>query len=165
MEFAQLNSEQIVAELKRSQRSRDVVDVEEERVKVIIFTCGGNQYAFYGKDIREFLPACVISWVPGLPDYLPGLINVRGDIESVIDISYFLGETAADRNSLVAMAVRDDFRSGIMIDAIIDVVDMPRSALLNLEGAASELISGTVEYGTAAIPLLDIGKLAIKITL
>jgi len=165
-----LKSDLILEELKLRQRTREIVDVEEERVKVIIFTCGANRYAFYGGDVREFLPTCDISWVPGLPDYLPGLINVRGDIESVIDIRHFLGEERRDRFAgLIAMAVRDDFRSGVMIDSIEDVVDIPVSAikapLATLNGAARDLVLGELEHGGGLVALLDIGKLGAKISL
>ena len=88
----QLKSELILDGLKNRQRSREIVDVEQERVKMVIFRSDASRYAFYGSDVREILPACEISWVPGLPDYLPGLINVRGDIESVVNIGHFLGE-------------------------------------------------------------------------
>lgn len=165
-----LKSELILEELKRRHCAKEVVDVEEERDRVIIFTCGANLYAFYGGEVREFLPNCEISWVPGLPDYLPGLINVRGDIESVIDIGYFLGEEKVGSFAgLIAMAVRDDFRSGMMIDAIKDVVDIPRSAihppLATLDGAARDLIVGTIEYGNEMISLIDVGKVAAKMSL
>lgn len=163
-------SERIQDELKRRQRTKEVVDVEEERVKVVIFLCGVNLYAFYGRDIREILPSIEISWVPSLPDYLPGLINVRGDIESVIDLRHFLGEELVDSDKrLIAMAVRGDFHSGVMIDAIKDVVDIPLSSihppLATLNGAARDLVVGEVEYGGETISLLDIGKLAALITL
>lgn len=166
----QLKSEQILDELKRRQRTREVVDVEEVRVKVVIFVCGDNRYAFYGTDIREILPTCEISWVPCLPDYLPGLINVRGDIESVIDIRTFLGEETVDYNKhLIAMAVRGDFHSGVLIDSIEDVVDIPVSSihppLATLNGAARDLVSGEIDYGSTMVTLLDIEKLAAKISL
>jgi purine-binding chemotaxis protein CheW len=166
----QLKSELILGELKKRQRTKEVVDVEEERVKVVIFLCGVNLYAFYGKDIREILPTCDISWVPALPDYLPGLINVRGDIESVIDLRHFLGEEKGDHcKCLIAMAVRGDFRSGVMIDSIEDVVDIPLSKILpplsTLNGSARDLVIGEIEYGGKTISLLDIDKLAALIAL
>ena len=165
-----LKSELILDELKRRQRAKEVVDVEEERIKVVIFICGVNLYAFYGRDIREILPPCDISWVPSLPDYLPGLINVRGDIESVIDLRHFLGEEKDDHGKrLIAMAVRDDFHSGVMIESIEDVVDIPLSTiqppLATLNGAARDLVIGEIEYGGETISLLDIGKLAALIAL
>ncbi len=166
----QLKSERILDELRVRQRTKEVVDVEEERVKVVIFICGANRYAFYGADIREILPTCEISWVPCLPDYLPGLLNVRGDIESVIDIRHFLGEEKCGHGKhLVAMAVRGEFHSGIMIDSIEDVVDIPLSTiyppLVTLNGAARDLAIGEIEYGGAMVMLLDIEKLAAKISL
>ncbi|HIJ80311.1 MAG TPA: chemotaxis protein CheW [Desulfuromonadales bacterium] len=165
----QLKSERILAELKKRQRVKEVVDVEEQRVKVVIFTCGKNRYAFYGTDIREILPTCDISWVPCLPDYLPGLINVRGDIESVIDISHFIGEeTPANAKRLVAMATHGEFHSGIMIDAIEDVVDIPVSLiqppLATLIGSVRDLVVGSITYGSDTISLIDIGKLETLIT-
>jgi purine-binding chemotaxis protein CheW len=95
---------------------------------------------------------------------------VRGDIESVIDIHHFLGEEKADpRKSLIAMAVRGDFHSGVMIDAIEDVVDIPVSMikppLMTLNGDARELVAGEIEHGNEIVTLLDIVKLAAKISL
>lgn len=166
----QLKSDQILDELKRRQRTKDVVDVEEERVKLVIFSCGGHRYAFYGNDIREILPSYEISWVPCLPEYLPGLINVRGDIESVIDIRHFLGEELNHQGKhLIAMAVKGTFHSGIMIDSIEDVVDIPvnsiHAPLTTLSGAARDLVAGELEYAGAMVTLLDIEKLAAKISL
>jgi len=163
-------SELILDELKRRQRTKVVVDVEEERVKVVIFICGVNLYAFYGRDIREILSSCDISWVPSLPDYLPGLINVRGDIESVIDLRHFPGEVKDEGSKrLIAMAVLGDFRSGVLIDSIDDVVDIPLSTihppLATLNGAARDLVIGEIEYGGTTISLLDIGKLAAFVAL
>lgn len=166
----QLKSEQILDELKRRQRTREVVDVEEERVKVVIFVCGENRYAFYGADIREILPQCDISWIPCLPEYLPGLINVRGDIESVIAIHHFLGEQKAGAGKyLIAMAVKGNFHSGILIDVMEDVVDIPLStihpSLTTLNGTVRDLVIGEIEYGGEIVTLLDIEKLAAKVTL
>lgn len=166
----QLKSDQILDELKRRQRTKDVVDVEEERVKIVIFSSGGHRYAFYGNDIREILPSCEISWVPCLPEYLPGLINVRGDIESVIDIRHFLGEELNSKGKhLIAMAVKGDFHSGIMIDSIEDVVDVPvntiHKPLATLSGVARDLVIGEIECAGAMVTLLDVEKLAAKISL
>lgn len=163
-----LKSERILREISRRNGASDTIDVQEEMVKIVVFISGRNRYAFFGREITEILPACPISWVPGLPDYLPGLINVRGDVESVIDIRQFLGEEKiSSDNFLIAMAVRDHFRSGILIDNIEDVLDIPLSTitppLSTLDGAARDLVIGEVEISGEITSLLDIGKLAAKI--
>lgn len=167
---ARLKSDALLDEIrKRQQHGREIVNVEAERVKIVVVVCGGNHYAFYGADIREVLPHCPLWWVPGLPAHLPGLINVRGDVESVVDIACFLGEKRSRDTTFVAMAVRGDFQAGILIDAIVDVVDIPVSdivpPLATLSGAARDLVIGEFDHGGKAVSLLDIGRLSAMVTL
>jgi purine-binding chemotaxis protein CheW len=67
------------------------------------------------------------------------------------------------------MAVGDDFRFGVMIDAIKDVVDIPLSAitppLSTLQGALRDLVTGTIEQEGQAVSLIDLGKVTAMITL
>jgi purine-binding chemotaxis protein CheW len=163
-------SDRILDEIKRHQQRKDVVDVEEERVKVVIFSCAGTRFTLYGSDVREILPPREISWVPCLPSHIPGLINVRGDIESVVDIRPFLGFEPADaQNCFIAMAVHGSFCSGILIDAVEDVTDVPLTAikppLATLGGIARELVAGELEHEKGMAILLDIEKLIARITL
>jgi len=148
----------------------EAVEVVEEYVKIVIFSAGGNLYASYGHDVREILQGLKIYPVPFLPEYLPGLINVRGDIESALDISFFLGGQRADQGKVLIMMVkRDAFCSGIIVDNIEDVVDLPRSAikppLSTLSGAAKELVSGTIEFSGQTVALLDIEKIASRVSI
>jgi len=151
----QFSNKDILATVRPSIHDRKIVDIEEEHIKFVIFNVGGNIYASYGSDVREILPDREIYPVPFLPDYLPGLINVRGDIESVIDICVFLGGKRASE--------------GKVLDNIEDVVDMPPSSinppLSTLCGIAKELISGTIEFSGTTVAILDIEKLAAKVVI
>lgn len=163
-------SEQLLEEVKLYQRRKDVVDVDEGRIKVVLFRAGAGLYAFPGEAIREILSGQEIAWVPNLPAFLPGLIHVRGDIESVIDIRSFLGGDGPKAGGgLVILAVRGAFRSGILVDAVEDVADIPLSALKpplsTLGGAARDLVAAEIDLGGPVIPLLDLDKLAAKVTL
>ena len=164
----QFSNKDILATVRPFIRDLEVVDVEEEHIKFVIFNVGGNIYASYGSDVREILPDREIYPVPFLPDYLPGLINVRGDIESVIDICVFLGgKRASEGKVLVMMVKRGGFCSGVIVDNIEDVVDMPPSSinppLSTLCGTAKELISGTIEFSGTTVAILDIEKLSAKV--
>jgi purine-binding chemotaxis protein CheW len=165
-----LKSELVLEEIKRQRAIKDVVDVEEQRVKIVIFSVAGRRYAFYGANIKEILPACEISWMPCLPEYLQGLINVRGDIESVVDISCFLGgKTAAPAGSFILLVVSGGFQSGVRVDTIDDVVDVPVSAieppLSTLSGTTGDLVCGEIRLGQETATLLDIEKLSARIML
>ena len=168
--------ERLLGEIKANRAGQDVADAAEESVKVVLLRAGSACYAFYGSNIQEILSGHEIYWVPGLPDWLPGLIHVRGDIESVLDIQRLLGvaRPAAAAGSgagpgLIAMAVGQDFRSGIMVDEIEDVVDIPLSAiqppLLTLGEAIRDLVIGEIQLGQRLIPLLDVEKIKARVTL
>ena len=159
----------ILGEIHRRQQMKDLVEVEEERVKVVVFTCGGCRYGFYGAKVQEILPPREVSWVPGLPDYLPGLINVRGDIESVVDLRIFLGLGPGDPSRcFIAMVVDGGCRFGVLIDAVEDVTDVPASGirppLSSLSGPIRDLVAGELQVGPGVVTLLDAGKLAARIS-
>lgn len=166
-----LASDIILDEVKRSLQSRDLVNVEEEQVKLVIFTLGEGRFAFYGSEIKEILSDCEVYPVPFLPGYLPGLINIRGDIESALDLRHILyGQAAAPGKAQIIMAERGDFKSGIIIDAVEDVTDLAQSKisppLETLSGAARELAAGEVDLGGGhTAVLIDLEKLAAMVTL
>lgn len=162
-------SEEILAEVKRSISEHKIIDTSEESIKVVIFSVGGNLYACYGDNVQEILQDRTVYPVPFLPEYLPGLINVRGDIESALDICFFLGgQRSNESNVLVIMVHKGTFRSGIIVDNIEDVIDIPfssvRPPMQNLSGAVKELISGSVEFRGSTVAILDIEKLATKVS-
>jgi purine-binding chemotaxis protein CheW len=125
-----IETDRVLDEIKRRRQMKDLVDVEEALVKVVVFLCGGVRYGFFGAKVREILPPRGISWVPCLPDFLPGLINVRGDIEAVVDLRLFLGLGPGDLSRcLIAMVEEEDFRFGVLIDTVEDVADVAASAI------------------------------------
>jgi purine-binding chemotaxis protein CheW len=162
----------LLGEIKSLRQTEDPAAPVEEWVKIVLVRAGAGRYAFLGHDIQEILSGNEIFWVPGLPDFLPGLIQVRGDIESVIDIQRLLGapgEPSGAAGHLIIMAVRQDFRAGILVDAVDDVVDLPRSAiqppLTTLEEGVRDLVAGEIRLGERLVPLLDLARLQARVTL
>jgi len=164
-------SERILDEIEKSRLRGKVVDVDEETVKIVIFSLSEDYYAFYGKDVKEILPQKNIFYVPGVPDFIAGVVNVRGDIESVININKFLGlpDPEITQKSRIAITVSGNIRSGILLDTIEDVIDVPLSSikppLSTLEGPKKEFVAGELFYNNRNITILDIGKILGKINL
>jgi purine-binding chemotaxis protein CheW len=162
----------LLGEIQSSVQAQGDAAEAEEPVKIVLVRCGSGRYAFLGRDIREILNVDEIFWVPGLPDCLPGLIQVRGEIESVIDIQRLLGEPGTGTGAgphLVIMAVREAFHSGILVDEVEDVVDVPGSAfqpaLITLEPSIRNLVAGEIRLGGRLVPLLDLQQLQGRVTL
>lgn len=155
-----LKSARILSELKLLRESRTVADVDEPMVKVVVFSLAGELYAFPGANVLEILPAEGISPIPGTPECIPGLITVRGDIESVIDLRRVLELAGhADAGGQILLAVGGEVRSGVLIDGVEDVADIPVSSILppprNLDRQEREFVAGELERDGRSVTLLD----------
>ncbi len=168
MQSNKINS--IMDEAKRQREQAKVINVEEEKVKLVIFSLAKDYYAFHGSDVKEILPAGKITYIPGSPDFILGVINLRGDIESVLNIHKFLGlpdgKPAGSRR--ITIAEKDGIRSGILVDSVEDVIDMPVSSIKppisTLNDSIKEFVAGEMAYNNMNITLLDAGKIFKKIT-
>ena len=164
-------SDLILEEVKKRGRCADIVDVEEEKTILVIFKLHGDYYAFYGNGIKEILPFEEIAYVPGCPDFIFGIINVRGDIESVLNIHKImnLAESQTTKDTRIIIAAKDDIRSGILVDSVEDVLDVPVSYIINkpvstLDKSIREFaVGGERLYGNNYVTILDLGKIFGKI--
>ncbi len=163
-------SDLILEEIMRRKEKESVVDVEGKKVKVVIFSLLNDFYAFYGEYIKEILPIMTIYYVPGTPEFIPGVINVRGEIESVINIKMFLGlpEATEVLNGRIALAVQEGIRSGILVDSIEDVIDIPASSIVpaldTLSKSIKDFVAGEFVHKDRLVTILDVGKIFGKIT-
>jgi purine-binding chemotaxis protein CheW len=103
-----------------------VVVVEAPTVKLIVFAVGDDLFAFPGAGVTEILPMTTIYWVPGCPPSLEGVINVRGDITSVIRLGDLLGveHAAEDRWTAILLGRGNALCSGLRVDQVLDVLDV-----------------------------------------
>ncbi len=116
----------------RRQTARDIVDVNEKEVKLVIFTLAGQSFALYGQAIKEILAREEpLYFVPGMPASVLGVVNLRGDIESVITLNALLQlpQSQATAPGPLLLGQSSCLRSAIRVDELIDVVDVPQSQL------------------------------------
>lgn len=157
-------SEAILEELNR-RRQKEIVDVEEQKVKLVIFSLLNDYFAFHGEDIKEILTYHNVYPVPGAPAYIIGIINNRGDIESVISLNRLLGfpDSGKSPKSRIAIASRGAVRSGILVDCIEDVIDVPiksiKPPLSTLDGQKKDFVSGETIYKGKNVTIFNIGSI------
>ena len=151
------------------EQRRSVIDlasqVDEPTTRMVLFTVGGKLFAVAGTSIREILPMRDIAFLPGGPTSLLGVINVRGDIESVISLAALLGlnEGQRSRHSSILLASAAGISSGLTVEAVIDVAEIVDSAVqtppattpVSMEG----IVVGTVTHGDSVATLIELDRL------
>ncbi len=167
MEEQRQTNEEITEILDVITRRQDehVIEIEEKTVQLVIFLLDGKLYAFYGRWVKEIVPVSAITYVPGMPDYLLGVLNVRGEIESVLDLRTVLGLPfqSLGKQSRICLAEAAHVRSGVLVDSVENVIELPEESLAFAEsvgnsGIAEYIIGGTC-YHDQEVMLLDLEKM------
>lgn len=150
---------------QRREANQEIVNVDEPAAKLVIFRLHEDWFAFYGNKIREILSQVEVFFVPGCPASLEGVINVRGDIESVIALHELLRlpQSAAARASSVLLGSGGGMTSGIRVDQVIDVVDVPQSSIhappANLPEHLRPLVCGVLRFKEKPVAVLDLDRI------
>jgi purine-binding chemotaxis protein CheW len=153
-----------ILSLRRNART-EIVNVDQAMVKLVIFEIGGEWFAFLGEAIREILPPTEVYFVPGCPSSLEGVINVRGDIESVIRLAELLGKpaTGQESTSSILLGHGGGMHSGMRVDRVIDVLDVVQSAIqpppASLPEHLQRIVSGLVQHRDTPVVVLDLNRL------
>jgi purine-binding chemotaxis protein CheW len=112
----------------KAEKARDLYTLEET-VELVIFTIGHRYFAIMGSDVREILPFLPITEVPGCPRTIRGIINVRGKIESVINLHTLLemDEVPVSTATRIILGQSGELLSGIQVDQVTDVVSIEKA--------------------------------------
>ncbi len=120
---------------------------EEEREQYIAVLLGEKELAFRVNDIEAILDVPRITPVPGVPDYILGICNVRGEITSAVDVRKILGlgtqrqKNRRERAAEKMIILRGELYSvGILVDAVLDVLRVAERELFKVNAADGELV-------------------------
>ncbi len=163
-----MSSDQQVNELleDRLGRSDEIVDVDEPQVKLVIFTLADQYWALSGQQVHEILPGKEpLFFVPGMPDSVQGVINLRGEITSVIFLNGLLGLPYAQEKGTgpLLLASTEAMQSAVRIETLVDVADWPESELKpppeSLPEQLQPYVTAVFQWQNKAVTLLDLHSL------
>ncbi len=137
-------------------------EVREENLEVVEFLLSQEKYGFESQYIREVYPLENFTPIPCTPAFVLGVINVRGQILSIIDMGRFfdLPQKGITENNKVIILRSDDMEFGILADEISGVRMIPVSeiqqSLPTLTGIRAEYLKGVTND---RVTLLDAKKI------
>lgn len=135
---------------------------EEEFIEVVEFLLAHETYAVASEYVREIYPLNELTPLPCTPNFVLGIVNVRGQILSVIDIKRFfdLPEKGLTNLNKIIILHSDEMEFGILADSIIGVRNLILSeldkSLPTLTGIREEYLKGVTKDREV---VLNAGKL------
>jgi purine-binding chemotaxis protein CheW len=136
--------------------------------QLVLFRLGPRTYGIELDTVREIIPQRAATRVPGAPDYVPGLINVRGTIVTVIDLGMRLhGESSNVAEGSIVLVDRGARVVGVAVDEVMDVARVPESALEPPPPGAERVRAaarlGESAEGNAVVMVLDLEGLVSNV--
>ena len=138
--------------------------IEEDR-QVVVFQLNGQGYGIDIGTAKEIIRCQAVTRVPGVPDSVEGVINLRGEVIPVIDLHKRFGLQAWEQTEdarIIVVEVGDD-TIGVFVDAVSEVLRIPRSAIevpssLISSTSSSDYIDGIAKVADDLLIMLDLNE-------
>ena len=138
-----------------------------DRMQAVVFTLAGVHYAVDIAHVSEVGRRSDITRVPGVANWVLGVINLHGEIVSVVDLARFLELNAATQRSVEVMIVMHagDQKIGLMVDEIEPIFTFPTEQIISppfkIEPSLVHYLRGAIDREGEFVRLLDCERLLL----
>jgi len=154
--------EKILAERAQRLAREPAAEQGGERLEVVEFLLGGERYGLETSFIREVHPLRELTPLPCTPSFVLGIINLRGEVISVIDIRQFFQLVAPGpaESNMVIVLQDAAMRFALLADAVLGVRRVPaggaQPSIAAVTGIGADYLKGVTRDH---LLLLDAGKI------
>ncbi|HEY8363510.1 MAG TPA: chemotaxis protein CheW [Tissierellaceae bacterium] len=142
----------------------EVLEENNFSEKYLTFQLDNETYGIELENVVEIIGMQPITKLPGLPDYVRGIINLRGKIIPVMDVRLRFNKNLVDYNERTCVIVINinDLSTGLIVDNVSEVISIPKTEIVAPQGVVKEnnrFIKGLGKVGDDVKLLLDCEKL------
>ncbi len=140
----------------------------EKEGKYLTFALGPEEYGLEILKVREIIGYMDITAVPQTPEYVRGVINLRGQVIPVVDLRAKFGMATAettDQTCIIVVEISQSgrkFNTGIVVDHVQEVLDIAGDAIEDApqfgSNVETDFILGMGKIGDTVKILLDIDR-------
>ncbi|HPB76233.1 MAG TPA: chemotaxis protein CheW [Chromatiaceae bacterium] len=150
---------------QRREGRQEIVNVDAATIQLVIFVIGDQQFALPGAQVAEILPLAPIFPVPGCPPAVEGVMDVRGNIRSVLRLGDLLGAAhhPLARHAAILLGRVGDQESGLRVDRVVDVTPVILESLIpppdQLPPPLAGLVTGVFQRPEGPVLVLDMERI------
>lgn len=168
----QLQMLQSIEERKKEQQARKAQQDEVVYQQWATFRVDDELYAIDVMQVKEVLRYSEITPVPGAGPSVLGIINLRGNVVTVIDTRqmFHMPAVAADEETrIIVVEFNESEVIGLVVDSVDEVLSLPQNEVDRAPNASSDdsskrFVQGVCYHEGILIILLDLGKMLLSIT-
>ncbi len=145
--------------------NQKAVNLQDEVLQWVTFKLEGETYGINVMQVQEVLRVSEITPVPGAPSYILGIINLRGNVVTVLDtrMRFGLPMYETDDASRVVIVESNGNVLGLLVDSVAEVVYLRSSEIESAPNVgndeSSKYIQGVYSNEGNLLILVDVNKL------
>lgn len=131
--------------------------------KFTVFKIAEDDFGFSIERVVEILKVQKVFSIPGLPEFLSGVISVRGSIIPLMDLRTRFGVTPAGPKERIIIARFENEKIGFLVDEIKEILTLADEEVIKppslFKGFSTEYLTGLGKKDDRIIILLNIDNL------
>jgi purine-binding chemotaxis protein CheW len=133
-------------------------------LQVVTFALGSEEYGVDIAQVQEINRMVTITHVPRAPQFMEGVINLRGQLIPIIDLRTRFGMDRSERtkNTRIVVTEIGSKRVGMVVDSVSEVLRIPVESIEDapdlVAGVDTEYIRGVGKMGDRLIIMLDLTR-------
>ncbi|WP_084148942.1 chemotaxis protein CheW [Terasakiella pusilla] len=142
--------------------SDELVMQEDQVDQYITFTIGEEEYGVDIMAVREIKAWTETTHLPNTPEFMRGVLNLRGTIVPIFDLRcrFGMGLTEATKMHVVIIVRVEDRMVGVLVDTVSDIITVGQNQLQQVpkmdRNIDDEYLSGLVTVEGRMVALLDV---------
>ena len=143
-------------------------ELKEQTRQIIVFRLSREWYGVEITKVKEVVKVGKITYLPSSPEYIAGIVNLRGKILSATDLKTLIGlphEEPTDKTRIIAVE-SGMLETGLLVDEVVETIEVPVSKiqppLVTLPAEEAEYIEGQCKVDNKLIALISIEKILEK---
>ncbi|MBI4667077.1 MAG: purine-binding chemotaxis protein CheW [Nitrospinae bacterium] len=140
-------------------------DEDSQKNRYLTFRVGAEGYGLEIRHVTEIIGIQQITEVPDMPNFVMGMINLRGTVIPIIDVRLRFGlePREYDGRTCIIVTILNETIVGLIVDEVSEVADIPEDSVEPpprvSRGANSRFIQGLGKMGNEVKIILDVRKL------
>jgi purine-binding chemotaxis protein CheW len=153
---------------QQSLRVNDAAEVDVPALQCLTFMLGEEVFGLDIRTVREIIQYSHVTAVPMMPEFVRGVINLRGAAVPVIDLQSRFGRVAAAIGKKACIVIFDCMRDGervefgLLVDAVSEVIDFGSQAIEPAPNFGTsvrrDFIYGIGKVGKRFVIIIEPGK-------
>ena len=131
-------------------------------IRLVLLTVDGQTYALHLAAVDRVLRMVEVTPLPGAPDVVEGVVNIRGEVVPIVSIRRRLGLThrAAGVSDSLVLAHARTRRLAIIAESVLGVVERPADAVVSTGDIARGIqhIEGVLKTSDGLVLIHDLDR-------